>query len=32
LHAKLIAIAASKGGDPEKNPSLFAAIYTAKKA
>ncbi|MCH2188221.1 YebC/PmpR family DNA-binding transcriptional regulator [Candidatus Gracilibacteria bacterium] len=32
LHAKLIAIACAKGGDPEKNPSLAAAIYTAKKA
>ena len=32
VHAKLIAIAASKGGDPDQNPSLFAAIHTAKKA
>ncbi len=32
VHAKLIAIAAQKGGDPDQNPSLAAAIYTAKKA
>lgn len=32
LHAKLIAIAASKGANPEDNPSLAAAIYNAKKA
>lgn len=32
IHAKLIAIAATKGGDPDKNPSLYAAIHTAKKA
>lgn len=31
LHAKLISIAAQKWGDPEKNPSLFTAIYKAKK-
>lgn len=32
LHAKLIAIAAVKWGDPEQNPALASAIYTAKKA
>ena len=32
LHAKLIAIAAVKGGDPDKNPSLASAITAAKKA
>ena len=32
VHAKLIAIAAQKWWDPEANPSLAAAIYTAKKA
>ena len=32
VHAKLIAIAAQKGGDPDGNPALAAAIYTAKKA
>lgn len=32
IHAKLIAIAASKWGDPDWNPALAAAIYTAKKA
>lgn len=32
LHAKLIAVAASKGWDPDKNPALFSAIYDAKKA
>lgn len=32
VHAKLIAIAAQKWGDPDGNPSLAAAIYTAKKA
>lgn len=32
VHAKLIAIAAAKWGDPDSNPSLAAAIYTAKKA
>lgn len=32
VHAKLIAIAAQKGWDPEANPSLAAAVYTAKKA
>ncbi len=31
LHAKLIAIAAQKWGNPDDNPSLAAAIYTAKK-
>ncbi|MDP2090098.1 MAG: YebC/PmpR family DNA-binding transcriptional regulator [Candidatus Gracilibacteria bacterium] len=31
LHAKLITIAAQKGGDPDGNPSLFAAIHKAKK-
>lgn len=32
LHAKLIAIAANKSWDQEKNPALFSAIYDAKKA
>lgn len=32
LHAKLITIAATKWGDPEKNPTLLSAIYAAKKA
>lgn len=32
LHSKLIAIAAQKWGNPEDNPSLAAAISTAKKA
>ncbi|MDD3144860.1 MAG: YebC/PmpR family DNA-binding transcriptional regulator [Candidatus Gracilibacteria bacterium] len=32
IHAKLISIAAVKGGDPDSNPSLYAAIHTAKKA
>lgn len=32
LHAKLIAIAATKGWDPDQNPSLMAAIHTARKA
>lgn len=32
LHAKLIAVAAVKWGDPDKNPALASAIYTAKKA
>jgi len=31
LHAKLITIAAQKWWDPDKNPSLFAAVYKAKK-
>lgn len=31
IHAKLIAIAATKWGDPDWNPSLAAAIYKAKK-
>lgn len=31
-HAKLISIAAQKWWDPEQNPSLMAAINTAKKA
>ena len=31
LHAKLIAIAASKWGNPDDNPSLASAIATAKK-
>jgi len=31
VHAKLIAIAAQKGWDPEGNPGLAAAIYKAKK-
>jgi YebC/PmpR family DNA-binding regulatory protein len=31
IHAKLITIAATKGWDPDGNPSLFAAIYKAKK-
>lgn len=32
LHAKLISLAAQKWGNPEENPTLAAAIYTAKKA
>lgn len=32
LHAKLIAVAAAKWWDPDKNPALYAAIHTAKKA
>jgi YebC/PmpR family DNA-binding regulatory protein len=32
LHAKLIAIAAVKGWDPDQNPSLASAIVAAKKA
>lgn len=32
IHAKLIAIAATKWWDPDQNPALFAAIHTAKKA
>lgn len=31
IHAKLIAIAAQKWGNPEDNPALAAAIYKAKK-
>ncbi len=31
-HAKLITMAAQSGGNPDDNPSLAAAIYTAKKA
>lgn len=31
IHAKLISIAATKGWDPDSNPTLFAAIYKAKK-
>ncbi len=31
LHAKLIAIAAANGGNPDDNPALAAAIYKAKK-
>lgn len=31
LHAKLIAIAAAKWGNPDDNPALAAAIYKAKK-
>jgi len=31
LHAKLIAIAAQKWGDPDQNPALFAAVHKAKK-
>ncbi|MDD2871226.1 MAG: YebC/PmpR family DNA-binding transcriptional regulator [Candidatus Gracilibacteria bacterium] len=31
LHAKLISIEAQKGGDPDSNPSLYAAVYKAKK-
>ncbi len=31
VHAKLIAIAAAGGGDPDGNPALAAAIYKAKK-
>jgi len=30
-HAKLITMAAQSGGNPDDNPSLAAAIYTAKK-
>jgi YebC/PmpR family DNA-binding regulatory protein len=32
IHAKLISLAAQKGWDPNKNPSLFEAIEKAKKA
>lgn len=32
IHAKLIALAAQRGGDPEKNPHLAEAIFNAKKA
>ena len=32
VHAKLIAIAAVKWWDPDKNPALFSAIHAAKKA
>jgi transcriptional/translational regulatory protein YebC/TACO1 len=32
IHAKLIAIAAQKGGDPDQNPGLDAAIHKARKA
>ena len=32
IHAKLIAIAASKGWNPDDNPSLYAEIHKAKKA
>ncbi len=32
IHAKLIALAAQKWWDPDKNPSLFEAIEKAKKA
>ncbi|MBP8016796.1 YebC/PmpR family DNA-binding transcriptional regulator [Candidatus Gracilibacteria bacterium] len=31
IHAKLITLAAQKGGDPDKNPALSDAIYKAKK-
>lgn len=31
IHAKLIAMAAQKGGDPDSNPTLHTAIYKAKK-
>ena len=31
IHAKLIAIAAGKWGDPDKNPSLADAIEKARK-
>ncbi|MBT3729362.1 hypothetical protein HOF65_04305 [bacterium] len=31
MHAKLIAVAAQKGGDPDSNPTLFTAVYKAKK-
>ena len=31
IHAKLISIAATKWGNPEDNPTLFAAVYKAKK-
>jgi len=31
IHAKLIAVAAQKGGDPDSNPTLFTAVYKAKK-
>ncbi|HRI36115.1 MAG TPA: YebC/PmpR family DNA-binding transcriptional regulator [bacterium] len=32
IHAKLIALAAQRGGDPDKNPTLAEAIFNAKKA
>ncbi len=31
IHAKLIAVAAQSGGDPDGNPALAAAVYKAKK-
>lgn len=31
IHAKLISIAASSGGNPDDNPALFSAIINAKK-
>ncbi len=30
IHAKLVALAASRGGDPDKNPALAEAIENAK--
>jgi len=32
IHAKLISIAAVKWWDPDSNPSLYAAVHSAKKA
>ncbi|MDD2565917.1 MAG: YebC/PmpR family DNA-binding transcriptional regulator [Candidatus Gracilibacteria bacterium] len=32
IHAKLITLAAQKGGDPDKNPTLFDVIEKARKA
>jgi len=31
IHAKLITVAAQSGGNPDDNPSLYAAVYKAKK-
>ena len=31
IHAKLIAVAAASGGNPDDNPSLYSAVYKAKK-
>lgn len=31
IHAKLIAVAAASGGNPDDNPSLYAAVHKAKK-
>ncbi|MFK7779702.1 MAG: YebC/PmpR family DNA-binding transcriptional regulator [Candidatus Gracilibacteria bacterium] len=31
IHAKLITVAAQGGGDPDSNPTLYTAVYKAKK-